>query len=51
MEFEQPATWSEALEIKAIPYIMVVHQGDVVFELIGDRTFEDLHAKLLPFIP
>ncbi len=48
--FENPRT-TEALEIKAIPYIMVVHEGDVVFELVGDRPFEDLQAQLLPFIP
>jgi thioredoxin 1 len=48
--FANPRT-TEALEIKAIPYIMVVHHGDVVFELVGDRTFDDLHAKLTPFIP
>jgi thioredoxin-like negative regulator of GroEL len=48
--FENPRT-TEALEIKAIPYIMIVHQGDVVFELVGDRSFEDLYAKLAPFIP
>lgn len=48
--FANPRT-TEALEIKAIPYIMVVDRGDVVFELVGDRTFDDLHAKLTPFIP
>jgi len=48
--FTNPRT-TEALEIKAIPYVMVVHHGDVVFELVGDRSFEDLHAKLAPFIP
>jgi thioredoxin 1 len=48
--FTSPRT-TEALEIKAIPYIMVVDRGDVVFELVGDRSFDDLYAKLLPFIP
>ena len=48
--FANPRT-TEALEIKAIPYIMVVHHGDVVFELVGDRSFDDLFAKLQPFIP
>lgn len=48
--FANPRT-TEALEIKAIPYIMVVHHGDIVFELVGDRTFEDLHEKLAPFVP
>jgi thioredoxin 1 len=48
--FENPRT-TEALEIKAIPYFMVVHRGDVVFELVGDRSFEELHARLAPFIP
>jgi thioredoxin 1 len=48
--FENPRT-TEALEIKAIPYMMVVHRGDVVFELVGDRSFEDLYARLAPFIP
>ncbi len=48
--FTSPRT-TEALEIKAIPYTMVVHHGDVVFELVGDRSYDDLYAKLVPFIP
>jgi len=48
--YENPLT-TEALEIKAIPYILVVSHGDVVFELVGDRSFEDLLVKLEPFVP
>ena len=48
--YENPVT-TEALEIKAIPHIMVVSQGDVVLELVGDRSFEELAARLAPFIP
>jgi thioredoxin 1 len=47
--YENPRT-TEALEIKAIPYLVVVHKGDVVFELVGDRGFEDLRALLEPFL-
>jgi thioredoxin 1 len=48
--FKNPRT-TEALEIKAIPYLMVVSRGDVVLELVGDRSYEDLKSRLLPFIP
>ncbi|MBI3722991.1 thiol reductase thioredoxin [bacterium] len=46
---ENPRT-AEALEIKAIPHIIVVLNGDIVLELVGDRSFEDLRTKLAPFV-
>lgn len=47
--FENPRT-TEALEIKAIPYTMLVHQGNVVLELVGDRSYDELCARIEPFL-
>jgi thioredoxin len=47
--FANPRT-TEALGIKAIPYIMVVRNGDVVLELVGDRSYDDLRAMVKPFV-
>ncbi len=43
--FDNPAT-AEALAIKGIPYLIVVRAGEIVLELIGDRPFEELTARL-----
>lgn len=43
--YEDPRT-TEALGIKAIPYLVVVRDGDVILELVGDRSYEDLKAML-----
>jgi thioredoxin 1 len=47
--YENPRT-TEALEIKAIPYLIVVRQGDILFELVGDRSYEELRSTLEPFL-
>lgn len=47
--FENAQT-TEALAIKAIPHTMLVRGGDVLLELVGDRSFEDLKARVASFL-
>lgn len=37
---------TEALSIKGIPYIIVVRDGAIVLEMIGDRALEELKTKV-----
>jgi len=39
-----------AFGIKAVPHVAIVLHGDVVFESVGGRTFEELDGILAPFI-
>jgi thioredoxin 1 len=40
----------KAFDLKAIPHIAFALHGDVVFESVGARTFEELEQALAPFI-
>ncbi len=44
------AEFVKTLGIKAIPHVMVVFRGDIVLELLGDKSFEELEQKLAPFV-
>lgn len=39
-----------AFDLKAVPHVAIVLRGDVVFEAVGTRTFEELEQVLIPFI-
>jgi len=39
-----------AFELKAIPYLAAILDGDVVLEIVGDRPFEELLERLAPFV-
>ncbi len=41
---------AKAFDVKAVPHLAIVLRGDVVFEAIGGRTFEELEKVLTPFI-
>jgi thioredoxin 1 len=47
--FENPAT-TEAMSIKGIPYLIVVKAGEVVCEMIGDRSVEEVRARIEPML-
>lgn len=40
----------KAFDLKAVPHVAVVLHGDVVFEAVGGRTFEELEQILAPII-
>jgi len=40
----------KVFDLKAVPHVAVVMAGDVVFESVGARTFEELEKVLTPFI-
>jgi thioredoxin 1 len=41
---------AEAFDVRAVPHLAIVLRGDVVFETVGTRTFEELEKILAPFI-
>jgi thioredoxin 1 len=46
---ENPVT-TEALAIKGIPYMIVVRDGRIVAEMIGDRSLEDAFGRIEGFV-
>jgi len=47
--YDNPRT-PEAYEIKGVPHLLVVVRGEVVLELVGDHSFEQLEGYVLPVI-
>ena len=41
--YESPHT-AELFHVKGVPHLMVVHQGEVVLELVGDHSLEQLRS-------
>lgn len=43
--FENPQVLKD-FQIKGVPHLMVVHKGEVVLELVGDHSIEQLRSHL-----
>jgi thioredoxin 1 len=40
----------KAFDLKAVPYVAVIFHGDVVLEILGNKSFEEVEERLAPFI-
>lgn len=47
--YEEPKT-PERFHIKGVPHLLVIHRGEVVLELVGDHSIEQLRSYVLPAI-
>lgn len=47
--YDEPKT-PERFQIKGVPHLLVIHRGEVVLELVGDHSIEQLRSYVLPAI-
>lgn len=47
---DEDSELTKELGIRAVPAVMAVYRGDVVLELVGEKSYEDLRAKIDPFV-
>lgn len=47
--YDNPHT-PEAHHVKGVPHLLVMVRGEVVLELVGDHSFDQLKAYLLPIL-